>query len=265
MPIILKNLLVPFLVCVSAAVLLGLVRAFRPVIKGWCGEFLLDRLLRHKLDPARYRVLHDIYLPTDDGATTQIDHIVVSQWGVFVVETKTYSGWIFGDAKAPQWTVSHFKRKNRFQNPLRQNYKHLATLSECLGIPIECFKTVIAFSGDAEFKTEMPPEVLHFGEVADYILRQSGTILIPPEQIREVEAVILEWQRSLSRERKAAHVQNLRKNHPQPAASVPPPPDDAIPVCPKCGAPMVRRTRRSDGGEFWGCSRFPSCRGIRDS
>lgn len=253
----------PLLFFCSIFAIVALCRAFKPIVKGWFGEFLLDRFLRIKLDPEKYRVLRNVYLPTDDGATTQIDHIVVSQWGVFVIETKTYSGWIFGDPKAPQWTFTHFRRKDRFQNPLRQNYKHLATLSECLGISPVFFKTVIAFSGDAEFKTEMPPEVLHFGEVADYILRQSGTTVIPSEQVREVEAVILEWQGSLSRERKAAHVQNLRRNHPQAVAPPLSPPDGAPPICPKCGAPMGRRTRRADGGSFWGCSRFPACRGIR--
>ena len=61
-------------------------------------------------------------------AATQIDHIVISQWGIFVIETKTYSGWVFGDAKSAQWTVSHFRRKDRFQNPLRQNYKHIGSV-----------------------------------------------------------------------------------------------------------------------------------------
>ena len=246
--------------------LLALIKAFKPQIKGWFGETALDGFLRLKLDSARYRILHDIMLPTDEGTTTQIDHIVISRWGIFVIETKTYSGWIFGAARDPQWTVTHFKRKDRFQNPLRQNYKHLATLSECLGIPLDYFKTVIAFSGEATFKTAMPPEVLHFRDVPDYILRQSTTPLIPPEQVPEVESVILEWQQSLTRDQKSSHVQNLRKTHPQPppapVSSAPSP--DTPPACPKCGAPMVLRTRRSDGGTFWGCSRYPSCRGIRN-
>lgn len=243
--------------------LLALIKAFKPQIKGWFGETALDGFLRLKLDSARYRILHDIMLPTDGGATTQIDHIVVSQWGIFVIETKTYSGWIFGAARDPQWTVTHYKRKDRFQNPLRQNYKHLATLSDCLGIPMDYFKTVIAFSDEAEFKTNMPPEILHFHDVPAYILSQSTTPLIPPEQVPEVEEVILEWQRSLSRTQKAAHVKNLRKTHPQPT-SAPASSPDAPPSCPKCGTPMVLRTRRSDGGTFWGCPRYPSCRGIRN-
>ena len=187
----------------------------RPKIKGWFGEKTLDALLKVKLDKDKYTVLHDVTLPTTDGATTQIDHIVVSQWGIFVIETKTYSGWIFGDAKSAQWTVTHFKRKDKFQNPLRQNYRHIATLSECLGIPKEYFKTVVAFSGEAEFKTEMPDEVMLFGDVPDYILKHSATPVIQPRQVPEIAEAIAQWESSLPRERKAAHVENLRKNHPK--------------------------------------------------
>ena len=245
--------------------LLALIKAFKPQIKGWFGETALDRFLRLRLDSARYRILHDIMLPSDEGTTTQIDHIVISQWGIFVIETKTYSGWIFGAARDPQWTVTHYKRKDRFQNPHRQNYKHLATLSECLGIPLDYFKTVIAFSSEATFKTEMPPEVLHFRDVPDYILRQSTGTLIPPEQVPEVESVILEWQNTLTRTQRSTHVQNLRKTHPQSAPPPPPSADSTPPSCPNCGTPMVLRTRRSDGTPFWGCPRYPSCRGIRNT
>ena len=188
---------------------------FKPKIKGWFGEMLLDKLLKVKLDGAKYKILHNIMLPTDDGATTQIDHVIVSEWGIFVIETKTYSGWVFGDAKSAMWTVSHFRRKDRFQNPLHQNYKHVATLSECLGIEQSYFKTIVAFGGEAVFKTQMPSEVMHFGDVPDYIRSQSVNAIIKAEQVPEIVNVILEWQATLSRKRRAAHVANLRKNHPK--------------------------------------------------
>lgn len=245
-------------------------RLFKAQIKGWFGEMVLNTFLKTKLDSAKYKILHNIILPTGDGATTQIDHIVVSEWGIFVIETKTYSGWVFGDAKSPQWTVSHFKRKDRFQNPLRQNYKHIATLSECLGISKEYFKTVVAFGGETVFKTQMPSEVMLFGDVPEYILRQSSVPIVKAEHIQEIVDVIMEWQASLSRERKAAHVENLHRNHPPAERMVALPQsamnvevgNDKPPTCPKCGAEMVRRTRKTDGGQFWGCPNYPKCRGI---
>ena len=83
---------------------IGLVIAFRifllwwnsPKQKGARGERRVAQRLRDGL-PEEYRIMNDVYLPLPDGTTTQIDHIVVSQYGIFVVETKTYSGWIFGE------------------------------------------------------------------------------------------------------------------------------------------------------------------------
>src|SRR5206468_3484784 len=67
----------------------------RPAVKGWIGELLLHLRLRIGLDRSRYRLFHNLILPTPDG-TTQVDHVVVSTHGIFVIETKNYGGWIFG-------------------------------------------------------------------------------------------------------------------------------------------------------------------------
>lgn len=268
------------LICLVAVPVFALC-AFIKWNPGAFGEWLLHALLSMKLDKARFRILRNIMLPTEDGATTQIDHVVVARGGVFVIETKTYgnddrrnrpgSCWIFGSAADHEWTACYPRgRKFRFQNPIRQNFKHIATLSECLGIPTDYFRSVVAFAGMAKFKTEMPPDVMHFCDVPGYILARGSDDVIKPEQVPEVAETILSWQATLTRERKAAHVANLRKNHPATRttapASVAPSGDDApAPVCPKCGAPMVLRTRKSDGGSFWGCSSYPKCRGIRPS
>ena len=132
-----------------------------PSQKGKRGERLVAKRLRKGL-PDEYLILNDIYLPLPDGSTTQIDHIVVSQYGVFVVETKTYSGWIFGDEKSKDWTQSIFRKKSRFQNPMRQNYKHICALADNLGIDKSYFIGVVAFIGDCTFKTEMPEGVVYY-------------------------------------------------------------------------------------------------------
>lgn len=139
-----------------------------PKIKGAIGEHMLDMTLKSKLDPSIYRVLQNLTLPTHDG-TTQIDHVVVSRYGIFVIETKTYDGWIFGGERDAQWTQMIYKRKYRFQNPLRQNYKHTKTLSDLTGIPHELFKSMVLFSGHSTFKTDMPENVMHFKGASYYI------------------------------------------------------------------------------------------------
>ena len=90
---------------IGAVVLLRIAwMMLRPRVRGAFGETLLAGVLRRRLDASIYHVLNDIYLPLDDGSTTQIDHVVVSPFGVFVIETKTYKGWIFGNPRDAQWT-----------------------------------------------------------------------------------------------------------------------------------------------------------------
>ena len=139
-----------------------------PKQKGARGERRVAQRLRDGL-PEEYRIMNDVYLPLPDGTTTQIDHIVVSQYGIFVVETKTYSGWIFGEEGSREWTQSIYRKKSRFQNPIRQNYKHICALADNLGIDKSYFHGVVAFSGDCTFKTEMPPGVVYSRGAADYI------------------------------------------------------------------------------------------------
>ena len=88
--------------------------------KGNYGEFLifsrLEKLERH------HRLLTNIYLPKSDGSTTEIDILMIAETGIYVFESKNYSGWIFGDEKGRNWTqVLENKQKNHFYNPVWQN------------------------------------------------------------------------------------------------------------------------------------------------
>ncbi|MGR5279715.1 nuclease-related domain-containing protein, partial [Vibrio rotiferianus] len=89
------------------------------------------------------------------------DHIVVSKYGIFVVETKNMKGWIFGSARQRQWTQKIYRHSSKFQNPLHQNYKHIKALETLLGCSEEHLHSVIVFIGDSTFKTEMPPNVTY--------------------------------------------------------------------------------------------------------
>ena len=62
----------------------------------------------------------------------QIDHVVVSIYGIFVIETKNYSGWIFGDENSQYWAQVIYKTKNRFYNPILQNRGHIKALQGLL-------------------------------------------------------------------------------------------------------------------------------------
>jgi restriction system protein len=90
----------------------------RELIKGRLGEKITAFGLWLKLDPRVYRRIHNVILPGRNN-TAQIDHVIVSIYGLFVMETKNMDGWIFGSAQQETWTQQFFKKKFKFQNPLR--------------------------------------------------------------------------------------------------------------------------------------------------
>ena len=191
-------------------VLVGVLRS--PRFKGWRGERAVQRLIAQRLNPLVYVDLHNVTLPTVGGGSTQIDHLIFSPHGVFVLETKNYQGWIFGTEKQREWTQQIFKKRSKFQNPLRQNYKHTKTLQDLLGLESEHVHSVIAFVGDCEFKTEMPPQVTRGDGFVAYIQSFTKTVWAPEEMqalIDKLEAVRLQPGRATDKQH-VAHVKDLQ-------------------------------------------------------
>ena len=129
------------------------------IVKGWTGELKTKFSQTLFLDLKEYHSFNNVLIKTGSG-TTQIDHIIVSKYGVFVVETKNRNGWIYGKSNEPQWTEVLYKKKFKFQNPLRQNYLHTKSLAELLRINHNLIFSVIVFWGNCQFKTIMPENVL---------------------------------------------------------------------------------------------------------
>jgi len=116
-----------------------------------------------------YHLLNNVTLPMDDG-TTQIDHILVSRYGIFVLESKHYTGWLFADAGSAQWTQVIYRLRYRFQNPLQQNHKHALAVAKLLDfVPGDKIYPIVVFTGDATFKTPRPDGVFMLGELPSLI------------------------------------------------------------------------------------------------
>jgi hypothetical protein len=192
------------LIMIAASVL----KLFAPIIKGKIGEGVVNLAAKLRLDPKVYHLLKDVTIPTKNG-TTQIDHIIISIYGLFVIETKNYAGWIFADAKSKQWTQVNFKQKNRFQNPLHQNFGHICALSDLLDVPKEKIHGVVCFMGDATFKTDVPNGVFIQGRYVSYIETFKTPVFSNDEVedlIRRIESGRLERGHKTNRQ----HVQQLR-------------------------------------------------------
>jgi len=181
------------------------------IFKGWLGERRVRKLIAKQLDAETYSYLHDVTLPTEDG-TTQIDHIIVSKFGIFVIETKNMGGWIFGGAADPKWTQTFRNKRNSFQNPLRQNYKHTKELDALLGIGEDKIFSIVVFTGNAEFKTEMPDNVMPGQRLVRYI-RSKNIVLLSESDLQKVLRKINGSMLERSAETKRQHILNLSKKY----------------------------------------------------
>lgn len=179
-----------------------------PWFKGLAGEALVALAAKLRLPASTYHRLHNVTLPTPDG-TTQIDHIFVSRYGIFVVETKNMKGWIFGGERQAQWTQKIYKRTFRFQNPLRQNYKHVKALESALDVSPEHIHSVVVFNGASRFKTPMPANVTWGGAYITYIKSFTNPVLSESE-VRDVLSQIKSGRLAPTRETHRQHVQQLR-------------------------------------------------------
>ena len=134
----------PLILLLTIAIVFLILKLNSARIKGAAGEAKVNAVL-HFLG-AEYISLHDVLLPNGRGATSQIDHLVLSEYGIFGIETKRYKGWIFGSEKAENWTQVIFKEKHQFRNPVKQNWSHVYALKSVLTDfpqakyhPIACF------------------------------------------------------------------------------------------------------------------------------
>lgn len=121
-------------------------------------------------------LINNVTLPTETG-TTQIDHILLTEAGIFVIETKYYSGWIFGNPHDDRWTQVIYRRKSRFQNPLHQNYLHLKTVQALFKLPDSAFIGVVVFAGGAEFKSDLGPNVILLDQLLGFVERHHDKVL----------------------------------------------------------------------------------------
>jgi len=140
-------------------ILAAILNLYLPKIKGYFGEksvaFFLSRL-----DPEKYKVINNIMLQIGKG-TSQIDHIIVSNYGIFVIETKNYKGWIIGNEFDDYWTQVIYKRKEKLRNPIKQNYGHIQALKVVLSdYPNINYILIVAFTTRADLKVNVNTDVI---------------------------------------------------------------------------------------------------------
>ncbi len=195
---------------IGFSVFITVIKVLKPKIKGKAGEFAVQLHVKFYLKE-NYILLNDCTLPDDENGTTQIDHILLSPYGIFVIETKNYKGWIFGGEHQKTWMQKLFKQSFKFQNPLHQNYKHVKVLENVLADVVDpsYIHSLVVFMPDCEFKTQMPKNVFKGASWTDHVKEYKKEVILPMKLKRiqlRIEKEVLEksWQTNRT------HVNNLR-------------------------------------------------------
>lgn len=174
------------------------------------GEARLSRALQKRFVPPDYHLLNHVTLRLSEG-TTQIDHVLVSRFGVFVIETKNYKGWIFASAGARYWTQVLYREKFKFQNPIRQNEGHVRAIRGLLEfLPADAVRSIVVFTGDAEFKTPIPNGVFTLKGFLAYVGSRAAEVM----SVDRVQFCVerLETARlPITKATDVEHVQGLRR------------------------------------------------------
>jgi|GEM_PF-408848 len=150
----------------------------------------MRKLIGSVLDPATYRPFHDVAFQAREGAV-HIDHVLVSPFGVFVIESMDERGEIAGKAFDPDWTRTFRGDTAKFSNPLRPNFNRKLALGNLTGIGEDKLFSVIAFTDEARFAHPMPDNVTRGKGLADYVASRN-TPLLTASDIETVTARIAE-------------------------------------------------------------------------
>lgn len=97
--------------------------------------------------PNDYFIINDVMVKTSDNKTHQINHIIVSKYGIFVIETKQY---IKGNNFDKSWLIKNGNKNFYVNSPLHQNYGHVKSLHEVLNIPEENFVSLVCIPSRAK-------------------------------------------------------------------------------------------------------------------
>ena len=204
-----------------------------------------------------YRVYNDLLI-RNGRYTTQVDHLIISPYGVFVIETKNVHGKVYGSSNAEFWKqylpdVGYrrygFTQEHRLRNPLWQNAGHVRTLRRLVfgnDVPVH---GIVAFPGETDVYVTADQPVLKFWDIVPFILEYRDEVLTL-EQMDDYQERLLGFI-STSATAREEHLDNVFDNKERRDRAV------ASGICPFCGGNLVLRHGRY--GSFYGCSNYPRC------
>ena len=237
---------------------------------GRYGEYLTYKHLRH-YEQGGARFLYNLYIPKGTEGTTEIDVLMISRKGLFVFESKNYSGWIFGSENQRNWYQTLPRGRGRshkevFYNPIMQNRTHIKHLHALLGEEIP-MHSIITFSDRCTLKNIVltSPDVFvinrsYVGSVIASICNNMGKIVLNDQQIAVIYNRLYPFSQ-VDADVKVKHIAQIQ-GETEPVLSA-----SQSMKCPRCGGDLILRTAKrgaNTGKQFYGCTNFPKCRFMKD-
>lgn len=233
--------------------------------KGALGEHEIASIVQKELRRGlKGFVLRNLYLPKSDGNTSEIDVLLVSTKGLFLLESKNFIGYVFGDERYKDWTVSLYGGKNwlgqnrvkkySFYNPIWQNKAHIKTLSNLIGSRFPTYSVIVFSDRCTQLKVryhENETIVLQTGQLQSFFrgVREDYPDVLSANDVQTIYERLSRYTQVGERQKREhiAYVAEQRFN-PQ--------------MCPWCGGNLIIRTAKKGlhpGQRFYGCSNYPKC------
>lgn len=239
-----------FISTIVLIVLCVLITKYYPKFRGFMGEFWVKLELK-KLPKNKYVILNDIMI-RDEMGTHQIDHIVLSKFGIFVIEMKNYYGLIKGNEYDNKWCQYLGKNKNYFLNPIHQNYGHIKSLSKLLNIDKKYFISIICFSNQAKVKVKCNNIVTNFDNINNNILKFNNEFC--DYDINKLYEIIIS-NNIVDRKSRNQHIKDIHNklNYENELLN--------NMICPRCGNKLIEKNGKY--GRFISCCNYPKCNYIK--
>lgn len=237
------------IIIVALCTIIILLLARSPRAKGKQGERQVAKYL-NKLPSKKYTVLNNVLLQNYKHST-QIDHIVFSQYGIFVIETKNYSGLIKGSENSETWTKEVYGNKFPFRNPLLQNNAHIQALKHILSIHDDKkIIPVVAFSNRAKLKVHSH-KVVYYNKINKTIMHYKKKVFYKSEISRFINK-IQNIASTNSPKAMKDHIKRVKEKQIIYEEKM------NNEICPVCGSFLIEKKNRF--GNFLICSDYPYCK-----
>lgn len=233
-------------IIIIIALIIIILKLKSPQYKGKCGEEIVKKQLENM---SGYKHIINNIMINDNGKSRQIDHIAITEHGVFVIETKNYAGTIYGREKSTEWKQYLNQKCFNFKNPIHQNYGHTEIVKKVLEDDTDKIYSIVVFTRRCRLKVDVQSAVLYDNQLNTFI--KSKEKVLNCIEIDNIYKTIME-NRIINQESIKNHNYNVKhyieyKNNIVSTGK-----------CPRCNGNLIKRQGKR--GEFYGCSNYPKCK-----